>query len=110
MKLSTDPCQIVGVRAGEIEINLLNPEQPTVNTKFVLLREDGTHAGQYSKSAAWSDKAVKAFQEFISAMEDDVIRELFVSSEETPQVVVGDQSPAPQDVPTLGDKKGVPQI
>lgn len=110
MKLSTDPCQVVGVRAGEIEINLLNPDRPVVQTKFVLIREDGTHAGQYSKAAAWSDKAVKAFEEFIDALEEDVLRELFQVQDDPPQSVVGGESQTPQDVPTLGDKKGVPQI
>lgn len=110
MKLSQQKCLVVGVRAGEVAISLLNPEQPKVEAYFVLLREDGTNSGKYTKAGGWTEKAAKAFQDFIEALEEDVLRELFESSGDAPQAVVGDTSEPPQDVPTLGDKKGVPQI
>ena len=113
MKLSKDPCRVVGVRAGEVTIVLFNPDQPHVEAKFILLRSDGTHSGQYSKASSWGEKATQAFEQFITALEEDVVGELFDTGKTEPQEVVGDTSEPPQDVPsvpTLGDKKGVHQI
>lgn len=111
MKLSKGKCQITGVRAGEISINLLNPMQPVVNSNFILLREDGTHAGQYTKAGGWSDAATQAFEAFIEKLEENILSEIF---EETigaqPQQVGSDVQEATQDVATLGDGKGVPQV
>lgn len=111
MKLSQSKCQVVGLRAGEIEINLLNPLQPAVVAKFMLLRDDGTHAGMYTKGNSWGEDTVKAFENFIDKLEEEVLSELFdeeVSSQ--PQELVDGGSTASQDRPTLGDGKGIPQI
>lgn len=111
MKLSKGKCQITGVRVGEININLLNPMQPVVDSHFILLREDGTHAGQYTKAAGWSDASTKAFEDFIEKLEENILLEIFEeSSGDQPQPVGSDVQEATQDVATLGDGKGVPQV
>lgn len=114
MIFSKSPCKIIGLRVGEVAINLINPDQAQVAVKFLLMREDGTHAGLYSKSDSWGDEATQAFEDFMTAMEKDVLNEVFEeSTEEAPQDGGGKMSLPTQDVPTLGDggiKKTIPQI
>lgn len=80
MKLINKPSRIVGLRVGEVSINLLSPGASSVVAKFILLRDaskgDNINAGQFSK-AHWSPETLEAFEHFIDALEGDAVRDLF---------------------------------
>lgn len=108
MKLSKSPNSIVGLRVGEVAIDLTSPSRTTLTAKFFLLRDpelgENINAGQFSKTQ-WSDAAIQAFQQFIDMLEDDAMQDLFGE-------VGGDGTTKQQDtglkfpsVPILGGSK-----
>ena len=124
MILTQKPSKIVGVRVGELEANLLNPDRPKMTVRYVLLRDpektDGVHAGQYSKDREFGQRVVDAFHEFIKVLEEEVLVELFDTKDTRlplpePEVNLedGKKVPAEEDslqFPTLGGEKGTPQF
>jgi hypothetical protein len=79
MKLSRKPCKIVGLRLGELTLNLL--AAPIISGKFVLVREPSegntnVNAGSYSKNN-WSEQTIEALQKFIDSAEQDALVDLF---------------------------------
>ena len=125
MILTKADSKIVGVRAGEIDIDLIT--SPGMTVKFILLRDpgdeklDGMNAGKYTRNGPWSEKVRSALEAFLTALEEEVLPELFA--------IPGDKrgtetdSPTPESdtedgtdgkslsFPTLGgNKKTTPQI
>ena len=80
MKLVKAPSKIVGVRVGEISADLITSKGMCI--KYVLLRDiegdyDGVNAGSYTKEREFSEKTMKALDNFVSCLEEDVLPELF---------------------------------
>jgi len=125
MRLTGSPSKIVGVRVGEVELNLV--VAPSLMVKYVLLRNpedsklDGVNAGKYTKAGPWSEKVREALDTFISALEEDVLPELFDipgdkrgTELDPPTSRLDDAAKKQADdhlsFPTLGGSKTTPQI
>lgn len=109
MKLSHQPSRIVGLRVGEVAINLLSPGASSVVAKFVLLRDpsqgDTVNSGQFTK-VHWSPEAIQAFERFIDALEDDAVRDLFGNAGDVETVLETQNSGLKFPlVPVLGGSK-----
>lgn len=75
MKLSTDKSKIVGLRLGELEVNMLG-EHMTVKAHFALLREDGSTVGKVTRSS-WGAKTHAALAALADTMEEEMLGEVF---------------------------------
>lgn len=80
MKLVRWPCKIVGLRVGEIKVDLLRGPI-LLSANYVLLRDpeknDGANAGRYDKNRDWSERASKALEAFIEVLEEEALPEIF---------------------------------
>ena len=121
MILTKADSKIVGVRAGEVDIDLLTT--PGLKVSFVLLRDpnskelDGINAGKYTRNGPWSEKVRNALEVFITTLEEEVLPELFAIPGDKRAAEAGLPTPEPEkeedplSFPTLGgDKKPTPQI
>lgn len=110
MKLSRKPSRIVGLRVGEIAVNLLSPGNSTLVAKFVLLRDpelgDNMNAGLFTKTN-WRPETTEAFKTFIHALEDDAVQDLFGDGpvEDVPEEETRDSVLKFPSVPVLGKSK-----
>ncbi len=125
MILTKADSKIVGVRVGEVDIDAIT--SPGMTVSFVLLRDpndkelDGINAGKYTRNGPWSEKVRDALEAFITALEEEVLPELFVIPGDKRGAEVASPTPEsgskdgtdeePLSFPTLGgDKKTTPQI
>lgn len=69
--------RIVGVRLGEVTINLIQQGVSPLVAVFALVRDDGELAGRVEKRFEWSERTKKLLSEFQVSLELDMAESLF---------------------------------
>jgi hypothetical protein len=95
--MRTGDSRIVGIRLGELEIDLIRGFPAIMKAKFALLRDDGAHCGQVTKEVDWSDKTSTALQALAEALEEDIFAEVFKGIPGAPDSVEQDELNAPTE-------------
>lgn len=77
MTKSDGKCNIDGVSAGEISINLLGPV-PTILAKYALeSTKSGERFGAGIRAEGWSEETLTKLKAFIDSLEGDVCKSVF---------------------------------
>ena len=77
MKLTESPARIVGLQAGSIKIRMPEPDKFQMTANFYLVRDDGQPIGKLTKTNNWSEKTIKAVQELMQSLEEEMMPDVF---------------------------------
>jgi 2-keto-3-deoxy-galactonokinase len=93
----TGETRIVGLRLGEVEINLVHGFPGVLHAKFVLIKDDGSNCGQVTRNLDWSEKTSEALRVFAEALEEDVYADYFKGAPSSPDADAPDGAPPPTE-------------
>ena len=80
---STGKCKVDGISIGEISIDLFKPST-TISAKYALCNMDsGARFGAGNRNSGWSEATVKKLDEFIAALEVDILQDVFEGGNST---------------------------
>lgn len=83
MKLPNGKSKIVGLQAGEISINFINPSKPPLYAKIAHLDSTGNILGFLELSGGWSENFIEKVQAFADSLEEEIQTMLFEQLEST---------------------------
>lgn len=120
MRMTRAKSKIEGLQCTAIKVDLLNKK--TLEAAAMLLRDpekhEGVNAGRYNKDRDWSPNVVEKLDALITAMEEDILVELFdvednrlTEVDETPEENAKKKDAEDSmSFPTLGGGGGTPQV